>query len=62
MPILHWLTRDEDVKKAQAVLYRLLEPIPEFSQEIRTPEHVNPGREPGGAEGPAAFLCWAGEV
>lgn len=31
MPILHWLTRDENVKKAQAVLYRLLEPIPEFS-------------------------------
>lgn len=31
MPILNWLTRDEDVKAAQKVPYRLLEEVPELS-------------------------------
>ena len=28
MPTLHWLTRDEDLKVAKAVPYRLLEEVP----------------------------------
>jgi len=31
MPILNWLTRDEDVRAAQRVPYRLLEEVPELS-------------------------------
>jgi len=31
MPILNWLTRDEDVKATQKVPYRLLEEVPELS-------------------------------
>jgi len=31
MPILNWLTRDEDVKATQKVSYRLLEEVPELS-------------------------------
>lgn len=31
MPWLQWLTRDEDIKKAGAAPYRLLEPAPELS-------------------------------
>jgi len=31
MPILNWLTRDDDVKAAQKVPYRLLEEVPKFS-------------------------------
>lgn len=31
MPILNWLTRDDDVKAAQKVPYRLLEEVPELS-------------------------------
>ena len=31
MPILNWLTRDEDVKASQKVPYRLLEEVPELS-------------------------------
>jgi len=31
MPWLQWLTRDEDIKKARAAPYRLLEPAPELS-------------------------------
>jgi adenine-specific DNA-methyltransferase len=31
MPILHWLTRDEDIRTAQKVPYRLLEEVPELS-------------------------------
>jgi len=31
MPILNWLTRDEDVKATQNVPYRLLEEVPELS-------------------------------
>lgn len=31
MPILNWLTRDEDVKGTQKVPYRLLEEVPELS-------------------------------
>ena len=31
MPILHWLTRDEDIRAATRVPYRLLEEEPEFS-------------------------------
>lgn len=31
MPILKWLTRDEDVRASEAVPYRLLEDIPELS-------------------------------
>lgn len=30
MPILHWLTRDQDVKAAGTVPYRLLEEVPEL--------------------------------
>lgn len=31
MPILHWLTRDEDIRTAQKVPYRLLEEVPALS-------------------------------
>jgi adenine-specific DNA-methyltransferase len=31
MPILHWLTRDDDVQVARRVPYRLLEEVPELS-------------------------------
>ena len=31
MPILHWLTRDEDIRAATRVPYRLLEEDPELS-------------------------------
>jgi adenine-specific DNA-methyltransferase len=31
MPILDWLNKNEAVKKAQQVPYRLLEPVPELS-------------------------------
>ena len=31
MPLLHWLTRDEDLKAASRVPYRLLEEVPELS-------------------------------
>ncbi|NAZ38315.1 site-specific DNA-methyltransferase [Rubellimicrobium sp. CFH 75288] len=31
MPILNWLTRDEDIRTAQRVPYRLLEEVPELS-------------------------------
>ena len=31
MPILNWLTRDEDVRAAGTVPYRLLEEVPELS-------------------------------
>lgn len=31
MPILHWLTRDEDIRTAQKAPYRLLEEAPELS-------------------------------
>ena len=31
MPILNWLTRDEDIRAAQRVPYRLLEEVPGLS-------------------------------
>ncbi len=31
MPYLHWLTRDEDIKKAKVAPYRLLDAVPELS-------------------------------
>ena len=31
MPILNWLTRDEDIRTAQRVPYRLLEEVPDLS-------------------------------
>lgn len=31
MPILNWLTRDEDIRTAQSVPYRLLEEVPDLS-------------------------------
>ena len=31
MPILHWLTRDEDIHAAQNVPYRLLEEVSDLS-------------------------------
>ena len=31
MPILHWLTRDDDLRAASRVPYRLLEETPELS-------------------------------
>lgn len=31
MPILNWLTRDEDIRAAQRVPYRLLEEVPDLS-------------------------------
>ena len=31
MPTLNWLTREEDVRAAQRVPYRLLEEVPELS-------------------------------
>ncbi len=31
MPILHWLTRDEDIRCAKQAPYRLLQEIPELS-------------------------------
>ena len=30
MPTLHWLTKEDDVKAAQKVPYRLLEEVPEL--------------------------------
>ena len=30
MPTLHWLTREADVRAADAVPYRLLEPVPDL--------------------------------
>ncbi len=31
MPILNWLTRDEDIQATKSVPYRLLEEVPELS-------------------------------
>jgi len=31
MPVLHWLTRDEDIQAARRVPYRLLEEVTELS-------------------------------
>ena len=31
MPVLHWLTRDEDLRTASRVPYRLLEEAPDLS-------------------------------
>ena len=31
MPILNWLTRDEDIRSASRAAYRLLEEVPELS-------------------------------
>src|SRR3546814_13709190 len=31
MPTLHWLTRDDDLRTAQRVPYRLLEDVPDLS-------------------------------
>ena len=31
MPILHWLTRDEDIRAATRMPYRLLEEVSDFS-------------------------------
>ena len=31
MPWLHWLTRDEDIKKAKVAPYRLLEAMPSLT-------------------------------
>src|SRR3546814_19314399 len=31
MPTLHWLTRDDDLRTAQRVPYRLLEEVPDLS-------------------------------
>lgn len=31
MPLLHWLTRDQDLTAADRVPYRLLDEVPEFS-------------------------------
>ena len=35
MPILNWLSRDEDIRAAQKVPYRLLEEAPELSSGSR---------------------------
>jgi adenine-specific DNA-methyltransferase len=35
MPLLHWLTRDEDIHRAAQSPYRLLEEVPEFSYGVR---------------------------
>jgi adenine-specific DNA-methyltransferase len=31
MPLLHWLTRDEDLRAADRVPYRLLDEVPDLS-------------------------------
>lgn len=31
MPLLHWLTRDEDLRAADRVPYRLLDAVPDLS-------------------------------
>jgi adenine-specific DNA-methyltransferase len=31
MPILNWLTREDDIRAAQRVPYRLLEEVPDLS-------------------------------
>ena len=36
MPTLHWLTRDEDLRAASHVPYRLLEEAPDLSAGSRT--------------------------
>lgn len=36
MPLLHWLTREEDIKRASRAPYRLLEEIPELSYGDQT--------------------------
>ena len=36
MPTLHWLTRDEDLRTASRVSYRLLEEAPTYPPESRT--------------------------
>lgn len=33
MPILNWLTRDEDIRSTSRVPYRLLEEVPELSAD-----------------------------
>ena len=37
MPTLHWLTRDEDLRTAARVPYRLLEEAPTCRRATRTP-------------------------
>ena len=34
MPVLNWLTRDDDIVSVRQVPYRLLEEVPEFSAGI----------------------------
>ena len=63
MPTLHWLTRDEDLRTASRVPYRLLEEAPELSAgEPDTGNMLIQGDKPGSAQGVAAVLRRAGEV
>ncbi len=38
MPILHWLTRDEDIRRAKQAPYRLFKKYPNFQPETPMPE------------------------
>lgn len=40
MPVLTWLTRENDLKLAQSAPYRLLEEVPELSAGEATAENI----------------------
>ena len=63
MPILHWLTRDEDIRAATRVPYRLLEEASDLSAgDADDGNMLIQGDNPGRAQGVVAVLCWTGEV
>ena len=63
MPILHWLTRDEDIRAATRVPYRLLEEDSDLSAGGTDESNMAyPGRQSRRAQGIAAVLRWTGEV
>ncbi len=46
MPLLHWLTREEDIHRAARAPYRLLEEARELSHGPRHPGNAYSGRQP----------------
>jgi len=63
MPILNWLTRDEDTKAATKVPYRLLEEVPEHSLgALDTGNMLIQGDNLEALKALLPFLRWPGKV
>jgi adenine-specific DNA-methyltransferase len=63
MPLLHWLTRDADLKLSSKAPYRLLEHVPELSFGDADSENMLiQGDNLDALKTPAAVLCGPGEV